>query len=62
MVVLWPRCGIPQLKFKGGGDVADFVVSDGWKATRVADHGMVNRECCTTAAGLRCISKFPVIS
>ena len=57
MVVLWPRCGIPQLN-----DVADFVVSDGWKATRVADHGMVNRECCTTAAGLRCISKFPFIS
>ena len=43
------------------GDVVDFIVPDGGKASSVADHGMVDGEWYSTATGLRCVLELPVI-
>ena len=34
----------------------------GWKASCVANHGVVDSECSSTAAGLWCVLELPVVS
>ena len=40
----------------------DFIVVDGWKASCVANLGVVDGECSSTAAGLWCVLELPVVS
>ena len=37
-------------------------MADGWKASCVANHGVVDGECTSGAAGLWCVLELPVVS
>ena len=37
-------------------------MADGWKASCVANHCMVNGECSSAVAGLWCVLELPVVS
>ena len=43
-------------------DIKDFVVADGWKASCVANHCVVDGECSSAAAILCCVLELLVVS